>query len=90
MRLWPRGVRKDAIDAWEKELAPSVALLRSYRAGQVGWQEFARAYRVEMRAQPELLAELSKRARRGTVTLLCGCEDESRCHRTILRDMLAK
>ena len=88
MRLWPRGVRKDAVDRWEKELGPSTDLLRAYRAGQFDWGEFARRYRAEMREKPELLEELSKRAARGTVTLLCGCADESRCHRGLLRELV--
>jgi uncharacterized protein YeaO (DUF488 family) len=88
MRLWPRGVRKDAVDAWQKELAPSVELLRDYQSGRVEWREFARRYRAEMRGQRELIAGLARRARRRTITLLCGCRDESRCHRTLLKKLV--
>ena len=88
MRFWPRGVRKDAIDAWERDLAPSVELLRAYRNGRIEWEEFARRYRAEVGGRQELLADLASRVRSGTVTLLCGCEDESRCHRTLLREMV--
>ena len=90
MRLWPRGVRKDAVDGWEKELAPSTELLRAYRSDHVGWEEFARCYRAEVGARKDLLDDLSRRAQAGTVTLLCGCEDESRCHRTLLKAMVEK
>ncbi len=89
MRYWPRGVRKDAVDRWERDLAPSAELLRAYRDGQLGWEEFARRYRVEVGEQRELLTELSRRAQRATITLLCGCRDESRCHRTLLKEMVA-
>jgi uncharacterized protein YeaO (DUF488 family) len=89
MHLWPRGVRKDAVDGWEKELGPSTELLRVYRAGGVEWAEFARRYRAEMRKKAELLEAVAKRARKCTVTLLCGCEDESRCHRTLLTKILS-
>lgn len=88
MRLWPRGVRKEAVDRWEKELGPSTELLRAYRAGRIDWEEFARRYRAEMGGRRELLAELSTWSRQGTVTLLCGCEEESRCHRTVLRELV--
>ena len=88
MRLWPRGVRKEAVDRWEKELGPSVELLQAYRAGEITWAEFARRYRSEVRKKPELLESVRKRAPHGTVTLLCGCEDESRCHRTLLREII--
>jgi len=90
MRLWPRGVRKDVVDAWEKELGPSVELLQAYRAGEITWAEFARRYRSEVRKKPELLESVRKRAPHGTVTLLCGCEDESRCHRTLLKKIVEK
>ena len=88
MRLWPRGVRKDAVDAWEKELGPSTRLLRAYRDGKIGWAELARRYRAEMRKKSELLDEVRKLSRRRTVTLLCGCEEESRCHRGLLRKLI--
>jgi uncharacterized protein YeaO (DUF488 family) len=88
MRLWPRGVRKEAVDSWEKELGPSTELLRAYRAGGIAWAEFARRYRAEVRKKPELLESVRKLSRRRTVTLLCGCEDESRCHRSVLKKMV--
>lgn len=43
MRLWPRGIRKDRVDLWLKELAPVVPLLRAYRGGKLGW-EIGRAH----------------------------------------------
>ncbi len=90
MRLWPRGVRKDAVDGWEKELGPSTELLRAYRDGRIGWREFACRYRAEVGAKRELLDDLSRRARVGVATLLCGCEDESRCHRGLLKAMVQR
>jgi uncharacterized protein YeaO (DUF488 family) len=81
-------VRKDAVDAWQKDLAPSVELLRDYQSGRVGWEEFARRYQAEMRDQRDLIAELSRRASRRTVTLLCGRQDESRCHRSLLKELV--
>ena len=86
MRFWPRGVRKEAVDGWERELAPSAVLLRAYRAGGIEWEEFAERYRAEVSERRELVDELARRAQRGTVTLLCGCRDESRCHRTLLKE----
>ncbi len=88
MRLWPRGVKRDSVGGWEKELGPSLELLRAYRSRAIGWEAFAERYRAEMAEKPELLAELSRRARRGTVTLLCTEEDDSRCHRSLLKALL--
>lgn len=84
MRYWPRGISKERAHGWERALSPSPDLIKAYRGGKIGWAEFARRYRAEMRGQTEALAALRARARRGTVTLLCGCPDESRCHRTLL------
>jgi uncharacterized protein YeaO (DUF488 family) len=90
MRLWPRGIRKDRVDRWLRDLAPDVGLMRGFLRGEVPWEEYSRRYlagldRAEAQAQ---LAELGKLVRGGRVTLLCWCQDERRCHRTLLRDHL--
>ena len=35
----PRGVRKEAVDGWERELAPSAELLRAFRAERIEWAQ---------------------------------------------------
>ena len=90
MRLWPRGIRKDRVDLWLKELGPVVALLRAYRGGTLDWAEYRRRYIAGL-ARPEArdsVARVRTLARAGTVTLLCGCPDEARCHRSLLRTYL--
>ena len=89
MRLWPRGIRKAHVSAWEKELGPSRKLLDDFHAG-IPWAEYRMRYLDEMRAKPDLLGQWAERAARETITLLCGCKDESRCHRSLLRDVLGK
>ncbi|MGH7391410.1 MAG: DUF488 domain-containing protein [Candidatus Rokuibacteriota bacterium] len=92
MRLWPRGIRKDRVDRWLRELGPVVPLLRAFRAGRLTWPEYRRRYRAGL-ARPEAreqLAEVRALARRGPVTLLCGCPDETRCHRSLLREHLTR
>src|SRR5262245_4672101 len=88
MRLWPRGIRKTHVSAWEKELGPSPALLRGFLDKKVSWPEYVKRYRAEMRAKPDLLRAWSERGRREKLTLLCGCKDESHCHRSLLRELL--
>ena len=88
MRLWPRGIRKDRVSAWEKELGPSPALLRGFLDGDVPWPEYVVRYRTEMAAKPDLVQKWAERARAETVTLLCACKDEEHCHRTLLRQLL--
>jgi len=88
MRLWPRGVTKAAVDGWEKELGPSRELLMSFRAGKLSWEDLAVRYREEMSTKRELLERYRDLGRRETVTLLCSCQDEAHCHRTLLKRIL--
>jgi uncharacterized protein YeaO (DUF488 family) len=95
----PRGVRKsdyarrDYFDVWLPELAPSqkwVSWALSQPWTDARWKKYARNYRREMsdpRAQRllELIAALSTRT---NVSVGCYCEDEKRCHRSLLRDLL--
>ncbi|MBI2461715.1 MAG: DUF488 family protein [Candidatus Rokubacteria bacterium] len=90
MRLWPRGVRKDHVDLWLKALGTDLGLIRAWKGGRLGWAELRRRYREGLKT-PEAraaLAELRGLARRGTVTLLCSCPQEARCHRGILKAVL--
>lgn len=92
MRLWPRGIRKEVVDVWLKELGADLALLRAWKAGAVDWPERKRRYlaglgRPEAAAQ---LAQLEVLAHGRTVTLLCACKDERRCHRSLLRAVLER
>jgi uncharacterized protein YeaO (DUF488 family) len=90
MRLWPRGIRKEAVDLWLKELGAELANLRAYNAGRVGWPEMRRRYLAGLRREPakSALARLKTLAKRGRVTILCSCKDEKRCHRSLLRGKL--
>jgi uncharacterized protein YeaO (DUF488 family) len=98
VRRPPRGVPKaehafrDFYDVWMPELAPSEALVAfARRHGDTrGWNTFARRYRAEMKRPPaarllDLLAALSQDT---ALAVGCYCEDESRCHRSILKELL--
>ena len=91
MRLWPRGIRKQAIDLWLKELGASVDNLRAWKAGVIDWPEMAKRYVAGLTAPAAAaqLADLAALARRETVTVLCSCVDEAQCHRGILKAVLA-
>jgi uncharacterized protein YeaO (DUF488 family) len=92
MRLWPRGIRKTRVDRWLKDLGPSLPLLRAFRGGKLTWAQYRRRYLAEMAGPPAQapLQEVRALAGRGPLTLLCGCPDESRCHRSLLRAYVAK
>jgi uncharacterized protein YeaO (DUF488 family) len=90
MRYWPRGIRKDKIDRWLRELAPEIPLLRAYLDGKITWAQYRPRYLAGLR-RPQAraaLAELRALAGQGSVTLLCGCADPRRCHRTLLQKHL--
>ena len=92
MRLWPRGIRKTRVDRWLKDLGPSLPLLRAFRRGDLGWAAYRRRYLAGLARPPAqaALSEVRALARRRPVTLLCGCADETRCHRTLLRAYVAR
>ncbi|HSJ96035.1 MAG TPA: DUF488 family protein [Myxococcota bacterium] len=94
----PRGVprrelaARDFYDVWLPELAPSAELVRRAKGAETerDWASFAKRYRREL-AAPErgrildLLAALSRQA---DFSVGCYCADESRCHRSLLRELL--
>jgi uncharacterized protein YeaO (DUF488 family) len=95
-RYRPRGVGKadETWDAWEPNLGPSKALLAAFHAkssSPISWEVYRRKYLEEMRGQQALIASLGARVRaEETITLMCSsaCERESRCHRSLLRELI--
>jgi uncharacterized protein YeaO (DUF488 family) len=90
MRLWPRGVRRDRVDAWERGLAPSRELLADFRSEAINWDEFEQRYLHEMATRPdsiEALAALRQRSANETITVMCSCKDPTRCHRTLVKQL---
>lgn len=92
MRQWPRGVRKDRVDLWLRDAAPSRALLDAYHAG-LSWDEFEQRYRSEiLDDRPGVLEQLRALQREhGTVTLMCfeRMPPHEHCHRLALLEMLS-
>jgi uncharacterized protein YeaO (DUF488 family) len=100
VRRPPRGVPKERFaadnwyDVWFPNLAPSAELMKMGQsaANDAAWQAFARKYRAEMSAADasrilDLLAALSRTAR---FSVGCYCDNEARCHRSLLRQLLAE
>lgn len=93
MRLYPRGIRREAFHEWRKELGTALPLIKAWKAGRIPWPELARRFKAQMAADPAAqrsLDELARRARTERLTLLCGCEDEEHCHRTLLKAMIER
>lgn len=89
-RLWPRGMRKSALeaDAWLKDVAPSTELRRWFGHRPERWEEFRRRYRKELDAKPDAWASILDRSQRGTVTLLYSAHDVLHNGALVLRDYL--
>jgi len=89
-RLWPRGVKKEALalDQWAKELAPSTALRQWFGHDPARWAEFQKRYATELQTQAEALDALRVRARRSTVTLVYGAHDEAHNNAVVVRALL--
>lgn len=100
VRRPPRGVprqdfsRLDYYDVWLPALAPSEALRKVAGSAQTAaeWNRFVTRYRAEMnRPDPGRLLDLLAALSPGSdFSLGCYCEDERRCHRSVLRKLLAE
>jgi uncharacterized protein YeaO (DUF488 family) len=85
--------RRDYYDQWLPLLAPSQALVSwalSAPWTDARWKKFAARYRREMRApEPRQLMEvLAKLSHHANFSVGCYCEDQTRCHRAVLRELL--
>lgn len=98
VRRPPRGVHKsdfaklDYFDVWFPNLSPSVELVKQALAAQDAAKlaMFKRKFRAEMN-EPDRSRELDVLAalsHHNNFSLGCYCEDENRCHRSVLRDLL--
>jgi len=98
VRRPPRGVPKaefasqDWYDVWYPNLAPSVETMKLGQSveSDKDWAAFSKKYKAEMNEADasrnlDLLAALSHQA---NFAMGCYCENEARCHRSLLRDLL--
>lgn len=99
VRRPPRGVPKseygtrNLYDVWFPNLSPSEALLKvSWPIDPKDWPRFSRAFLKEMKAPDRRheLALLAALSHQTNFSLGCYCEDESLCHRSLLRQLLTK
>ena len=97
----PRGVRKqdyaarDYFDVWLPELAPSAPLVAwalSEPLPPKRWAIFERRYRREMRqpAAQRLIGLLAALSAQTNFSVGCYCEDETHCHRVLLKKLLSE
>lgn len=90
-KLWPRGVRKDALhyDVWAKLIAPSAALRGWYHADPQGrWAEFRHKYLKELRQSACVQRFADGIADKQRVTLLYASKNTTENHALILQEYL--
>jgi len=99
VRRPPRGVRKqdyarrNYYDLWLPLLSPSRKLVSAALSKpwtDARWKKFAAAYRREMKAPAsrQLIGLLAQMSRHADFSVGCYCENEARCHRSVLRELL--
>lgn len=98
VRRPPRGVSKSEFssqnwyDVWYPNLAPSVETMKQAQAAETPaeWAAFVKKFKAEM-STPEAkhsIALLAALSHQSNFSVGCYCEDESHCHRSILRQLL--
>src|SRR6185369_13123164 len=103
-RFRGRGMPTSRYDVWMGNLGPSEKLLKDFLASRIEWSEFSSRYRKELfeggtfdqknrtiknHGQKFTLRLLQELGKRGPITLMCHCaENESQCHRHVLRKVL--
>ncbi len=98
VRFLPRGVskrdyaRKNYFDVWLPSLAPSRPLLARFLKSGVSVATFFRQYRKEMEStEPRQVIKLpAEIAKRTPIAICCYCEDERRCHRSVLIELIRR
>jgi uncharacterized protein YeaO (DUF488 family) len=94
-RFRPRYIKKEneSWDAWYRELAPSKQLWHDYfKSNKIDWSRYRERFIEEMMDNPksiELIYWLSKFENNDNknITLICFCENEKKCHRSIVKEL---
>ena len=91
-RLWPRGMKKEALEmeAWLKDVAPSPArsVRRWYGHDPRKWDQFRQRYWAELEANPDAWRPILEAAKRGYVTLLYSARDTEHNSALVLKSFL--
>ncbi len=91
-RLWPRGMRKEALrlDGWLWDVAPSGELRRWFGHDPAKWEEFRRRYFAELDREPGAWRPILEAASQGDVTLLYRARDAEHNNARALAEYLTR
>lgn len=88
-RLWPRGLKKEAVGAeWAKDLAPSTQLRQWFNHSAPLWPDFEKRYKAELQKNAAVESFLEKHRHDHLITLLYGAKDTEHNHALVLKDYL--
>lgn len=97
-RFVPRGVRREFwqsqgyFDLWVPLLAPPAELVERFRHGEMTFTKFSDGYRraMKQRESSQVIELLAGIALFLPISVGCFCEDETKCHRSVLRKLIEK
>ena len=91
-RLWPRGVKKNALQfgAWLKDVAPSAGLRQWFGHDPGKWREFRQRYFRELGERPEAIEPIVEAAKHGSVTLLYSSHDTQHNNAVALKEYVER
>ena len=86
-RLWPRGLRKEALGdiQWYREASPAPELRKGLHSGEITPEQFNRNYRKQLAQSIDALVPLMKLARQGELQLLTATHDAQHSYLGVLR-----
>jgi uncharacterized protein YeaO (DUF488 family) len=91
-RVWPRGIKKEKLQTtlWMKEAAPSDELRKWFAHDPKKWEEFRKRYLKELERPEarEMLHEIARTAKKGTVTLVYSARDERHNQAVVLKQAI--
>ncbi len=89
-KLWPRGVKKDALvcDEWAREIAPSDEIRKIFAHKDENFAAFREAYLAELGANPAVRAFAQKARETPALTLLYAAKNEKSNHAIVLKEFL--
>ncbi|MEP1896579.1 MAG: DUF488 domain-containing protein [Alloalcanivorax venustensis] len=91
-RVWPRGIKKETLqaDEWRKELSPSSELRKWFNHDPQRWAAFYQKFHAELEQQGEAVESVLKGANGGTLTLLYAAKDTEHNNAVALKMYLEK
>lgn len=91
-RLWPRGVKKErlALDAWDKDVAPTTELRRAFHGGDLDFAEFRDRYLHELETSeaPAALITAAREAAADSIVLVYAAKSAEHNHAQVLQEHL--